>query len=167
MAKLASGSAAPRTGCFSAVPPLIERRGGGYAVRPWRDLERLFRRAYGSAAALDRVLPGPSLVASSLTERNLCLAQIAAVHLMLPDLPDMLARAGVVSEDRLIKAEQRGDLLNRAGWDPAEHPRAGVPPNPGWFAPTGGSPAQTAQGEEDERAPEEMADPLAEVRERR
>jgi hypothetical protein len=30
-------------------------------------------------------------------------------------------------------------MLARGDWDPAEHPRAGVPPNPGWFAPTGGS----------------------------
>ena len=154
-------------GLFRGGTALVECRGRGYAVRARRDLERLFRCAYGSAAAVGRVLPGLALVASSLAERNLCLAQIAAVHLTLPDLPDMLARASVESEDRLIKAEQTGDILNRAGWDPAEHPRAGVPPNPGWFAPTDGSPVQTAQGEENERAPEEMADPLAEVREAR
>jgi hypothetical protein len=113
------------------------------------------------------VLPGLALVAANLTEQNLCLAQIAAVHLMLPDLPDMLVPASLAAEDRLIKAEQTGELLNRTGWDPAEHPRAGVPPNRGWFAPTGGEPAQVAQGEEDERAPEEMTDPLAEVRQAR
>jgi len=58
--------------------------------------------------------------------------------------------------------------LARAGWDPAEHPRAEVPPNPGWFAPPDGAgdsgSAQVAQGEEDERAPEEMLDPLAPMR---
>jgi hypothetical protein len=67
----------------------------------------------------------------------------------------------------LIKSEECGRLA-RGGWDPAEHPRAGVPPNPGWFAPTGGSgPAkqtEVAQVEEEERAPEEMLDPLAPLR---
>lgn len=105
-------------------------------------------------------MPGFHLVASALDQNNLCLAQIAAVHLRVPDLPDETARGGMEAEDLLVR-RARGDdpRFARTGWDPAEHPRAGVPPNPGWFAPT-----QVAQGEEDERAPEEMADPEASVR---
>jgi len=50
-----------------------------------------------------------------------------------------LARAELETEDRQIKFERGGDVLARAGWDPDKHPRAGTPPNPGWFTPTEGS----------------------------
>lgn len=127
-------------------------------------LERLFARAGRAEIDLDRLLPGFRMVAAALDEHNLPLAQIAAVQLRVPDLPDEIARRTMAAEDRLIKAK-RGEMLARAGWDPSEHPRAGVPPNPGWFAPTGGPVAvEVAQGEEDERAPEELLDPAAPLR---
>ncbi len=152
---------------FLAGTPLIERRAGRYALRPRADLERLLGRAYGEEINLDRLMPGFPVVASALAENNLCLAQIAAVQLRVPDLPDRVARRGMEAEDLLIKRSPRGedDRLARTGWDSAEHPRAGVPPNPGWFAPptAGGGSPQVAQ-EEDERAPEEMLDRLALVR---
>ncbi len=82
---------------------------------------------------------GLVVVKSALEAKNLCLAQIAAVQLRVPDLTDFLARAELETEDRLIKFERGGDVLARAGWDPDKHPRAGTPPNAGWFAPTEGS----------------------------
>jgi hypothetical protein len=108
-------------------------------------------------------MPGFRAVASALDQKNLCLAQIAAVQMRvpdLPDLPDLLARRRLEAEDLLIKSARGDDRLARSGWDSSEHPRAGVPPNPGWFA---DKPTQVAQ-EEDERAPEEMLDPEAPVR---
>ncbi len=36
---------------------------------------------------------------------------------------------------RFIEASK----LYEAQWDPTKHPRRGTPPNPGWFAPTGGA----------------------------
>jgi hypothetical protein len=69
-------------------------------------------------------------VASALNANDPCLAHIAAVHLRIPDLPDQAAREALEGEDALIKY---GD------WNPTLHPRTGTPPNPGWFAPTGGS----------------------------
>jgi hypothetical protein len=135
-------------------------------VRPQADLERLLGRAYRGEIDLGRLAPGLRVLASALDERNLCLAQIAAVQMRVPDLPDEIARRDIEAEDLLIKTERGdGDRLARGGWDSAEHPRAGVPPNRGWFAPTDGdgadSPTEVAQGEEDERAPEEMLDPTA------
>ncbi len=151
---------------FLGRTALVERHAQGYVVRPPAELERLLARAYGAEVTLHRVMPGFRVVAAALGERNLCLAQIAAVQLRLPDLPDAIARGKLETEDRLIKPGCGDDRLARAGWDPAEHPRAGVPPNPGWFAPTDGgqAPTQTAQGEEDERAPEELLDPAASLR---
>jgi hypothetical protein len=111
-------------------------------------------------------MPGLRVVTAALSERNLCLAQIAAVHLRLPDLPDVLTRGSLEAEDRLIKRERANDRIARSGWDASEHPRAGVPPNPGWVAPVNGgqAPTRIAQGEEEERAPQEMLDPTAPLR---
>jgi hypothetical protein len=103
---------------------------------------------------------GLNVVKSALNENNLCLAQIAAVQLRIANLRDAAARALLEAEDRLIKAE-RGEALARADWDPDKHPRAGVPPNPGWFAPTGGSGSElpTRESEESGRAPRGMLHP--------
>lgn len=159
------GLSRTEAGLFLAGIALLELRERGYSVRPPVELERLLRRAYGVAVPLDRVMPGLRVVATALGERNLCLTQIAAVQLRLPDLPDQIARSNLAAEDRLIKSAC-GERFTRGGWDPDEHPRAGVPPNPGWFAPTfaGEAPQQVAQGEEDERAPEATLDPNAPLR---
>lgn len=66
-------------GMFLGRTPLLVRWGGGYVLRPAAELERLLRRAYGAGITLDRVMPGFRVVAAALAERNLCLAQIAAV----------------------------------------------------------------------------------------
>src|SRR4029077_7653459 len=78
------------------------------------------------------------------TEQGLVLGRtLAAVHLRIPDLPDKAARDAMEAADILIKS---------VDWNPALHPRAGTPPNPGWFAPTDGagnepSPIRTAANE--------------------
>jgi hypothetical protein len=46
-------------------------------------------------------------------------------------------REAMAAEDSLIKYT-RGEGAGAANWDSALHPRAGTPPNPGWFATTGG-----------------------------
>jgi hypothetical protein len=47
-------------------------------------------------------------------------------------------RDALAVEDALIKYA-RGEGGGAANWNPAQHPRAGTPPNPRWFAPTGGA----------------------------
>jgi hypothetical protein len=140
-------------GLFLGRTPLIERRAGRYVLRPPSDLERLFKRS-SDGADLDRLMRGLTVVKSALDENNLCLAQIAALQLRIPNLPGFLARAELETEDRLIKAERGGDGPARTGWDPGKHPRTGAPPNPGWFAPTEGSSpeASTQRGQEGRRA---------------
>lgn len=158
------GLSCSESGLFLGRTPLIERRGERYFIRSQGDLERLLRCAYASNVTFDRVMPGLTTVASALETKNLCLAQIAAVHLRLPDLPDAIARIGIETEDLLIKLERTDEQYARA-WDEAEHPRTGTPPNPGWFAPKDHSrPTQVAATEREERRPEEELDPLAEVR---
>jgi hypothetical protein len=48
-------------------------------------------------------MPGFGVVAGALGENNLCLAQIAAVHLGMPDRPDKIARDGMEAEDLLVR----------------------------------------------------------------
>lgn len=79
-------------------------------------------------------MPGLATVAAAFNANDQGLARIAAVHLRIPDLPDKAARNAMEAADTLIKS---------ADWNPALHPRAGTPPNPGWFAPTDGAGGQS------------------------
>jgi hypothetical protein len=132
--------------------PLIERRDGRFVVREPSEIERLLKRAYRGEPAIDRLMPGLATVASALNANDPCLARIAAVHLKIPDLPNQVARDALTVEDSLIKyARDEG-----GNWNPALHPRAGTPPNPGWFAPTDGgsyepSGARIAETQDDSR----------------
>lgn len=122
---------------------LIERRNGHFAVRNPSEIDYLLSRVYRSALPLQRVMAGLANVAKALNANDLCLAHIAAVHLRIPALPDQAARQELEAADTLIKS---------VDWNPALHPRAGTPPNPGWFAPTDGaagesSATQTAQNQ--------------------
>jgi hypothetical protein len=137
------GPAITGDGLVLGRTPLIERRDGHFVVREKAEIERLLSRAYQTDLAADRLMPGLATVASALNANDPCLAHIAAVHLRIPDLPNQAARDEMEAAEILIKSTD---------WNPALHPRAGVPPNPGWFAPTAGSdgdssPAGTAQND--------------------
>jgi hypothetical protein len=116
--------------------PLIERHDGRFVVRDRDEIKQLLKKAYGGEPRIDRLMSGLATVASALNADDVCLARIAAVHLKIPDLPNQGARDALEAEDSLIKhALGKG---GSADWNPALHPRTGMPPNPGWFAPTGG-----------------------------
>jgi hypothetical protein len=124
------GLACTKDGLLLGRTLLIERRDKQFVVRNRSEIERLLRRAYQAEFVADRLMPGLAVVASALNAKDPCLARIAAVHLRLPELPNQAARDGIEAEDALIKSTD---------WNPALHPRTGTPPNPGWFAPTGGA----------------------------
>jgi hypothetical protein len=125
--------------------PLIERRGGRFVVREPSDIARLVKYSFPGGVAVDRLMPGLARIASALNANDQAAARIAAVHLHIPDLPGSAAHNAMVAEDALIKyaRDQGGD----SDWNPALHPRAGVPPNPGWFASTDGSQHEPKQDE--------------------
>jgi hypothetical protein len=124
------GLACTDDGLLLGCTSLIERRDGRFVVRARKEIERLLRRAYLNEPPVDRLMSGLGTVAAALNANDPCLARIAAVHLRVPDLPDRSVRSDLEAEDVLIKS---------VDWSPALHPRAGTPPNPGWFAPSGGS----------------------------
>jgi hypothetical protein len=115
---------------------LIERCDGRFVVRTRGEIERLLKCAYDGEPPVDRLMSGLARVASALNANDQCLARIAAVHLQMPDLASAAVRDALAAEDSLIKYA-RDD--GAADWNPALHPRTGSPPNPGWFATTGGS----------------------------
>src|SRR5262249_8142805 len=125
--------------------PLIARHDGRFVARDEAELARLLSRAYGREIAVGSLMNGLATVAAALNTNDLLLARIAAVHLRIPDLPDIAARECMEAEDSLIKFAL-GTLVAKSGdWDPALHSRAGTAPNPGWFAPTDGSRSESSQ----------------------
>ncbi len=124
------GVAVTGDGLVLGRTPLVERREGRFVARDRSEIERLLCRAYRTDLGASRFMPGLATVAAALNANDPCLARIAAVHLRLPDPPNRTARDAMEAEDLLIKS---------ADWNPALHPRAGTPPNPGWFAPNGGA----------------------------
>ena len=134
-------------GLVLGTTPLIEQRDSRFVVRERHEIERLLGSAYRDYGQqpreleVDRLMPGLATVASALNANDPCLACIAAVHLRLPDLPDLFARSRMEAEDLLIKSVPSDG--QSGNWDPALHPRTETPPNPGWFAPTEGSDDET------------------------
>jgi hypothetical protein len=141
------GLAFTSEGLVLGCTPLIKRHNNRFVVRERGEIALLLGKAYQADIVVGRLMSGLAAVASALNANDQCLARIAAVHLRVPDLADQTARNSLEATDALIKS---GD------WDPALHPRAGTPPNPGWFAPTGGegsdsAPVRTAQNDDPNR----------------
>jgi hypothetical protein len=80
-----------------------------------------------------------ALIAAALNRGDMAMAAIAAVQMQIPDPPPLTKRAETPDE-----ITGRARELFRSGllkfWDPAKHPRAGVPPNAGWFTLVGEKP---------------------------
>jgi hypothetical protein len=132
------GLACTDDGLLLGRTSLIERRNGHFVVRARGEIERLLKCAYDGEPPIDRLMSGLARVASALNANDQCLARIAAVHLQMPDLASAAVRDALAAEDALIKYARDGGA-SAANWNPALHPRAGTPPNPGWFATTGGA----------------------------
>ena len=132
------GLACTDDGLLLGRTSLIERRDGRFVVRARGEIERLLKCAYDGEPPVDRLMSGLARVASALNANDQCLARIAAVHLQMPDLASAAVRDALAAENSLIKyAGDEG--TGAANWNPELHPRTGTPPNPGWFATTGGA----------------------------
>jgi len=83
--------------------PLIERRDGRFVVRERSEIARLVKYSFPNGVAIDRPLPGLTIVASALNANNQAGARIPAVHLQIPNLPSLAARDAMIAEDALIK----------------------------------------------------------------
>jgi hypothetical protein len=130
---------------------LIERCDGCFVVRERSEIEQLLSRAYRTKLNVNRLMPGLATVATALNANDQGLARIAAVHLRIPDLPDLAARDAMEVEDVLIKYLNQLELkdeIRKASPDDPKHP--GWPAGTeggrgGQFRPKDGSEAVVAQ----------------------
>ncbi|MBV8662351.1 MAG: hypothetical protein JO107_04550 [Hyphomicrobiales bacterium] len=106
-----------------------------WRVRPLADLDAELTERYGLAVDISRKVQGIAIVARALDNGDIALAQIAALLLQFPD-PTEFGEHG--AEGRALGAlatELTFSNLLKGDWNPDDHPRTGMPPNPGWFAP--------------------------------
>jgi hypothetical protein len=104
------------------------------------NLNRELRNCYGLPVEFDSKIAGLATVARALNRGDLLHAQIATLHLQIPD-PPRLTKAPRSTEDIIELARQlKASGLLKADWDPTKHPRwpAGSPDSiGGQFAPVG------------------------------
>lgn len=124
-------------GIFIGHVPLLKQAHGSWAVRPIAELNSELTFWYRLPIDIGSKASALALVASALNRHDLAMAAIATVQMQIPD-PPLLASSKPENSDDITRRAQE---LVRSGllkfWDPAKHPRTGMPPNPGWFAPVG------------------------------
>jgi hypothetical protein len=122
-------------GVFIGSVPLLEQVDGYWTARPATELNHELTICYRLPVDIAAKANGLSLIAHALNRGDFAIAAITAVQMQIPD-PPSLAKGW----ENPGEIARRARELARSGllkfWDPAKHPRAGVPPNPGWFAPT-------------------------------
>lgn len=138
------GVSCSKDGVFVGSVPLLSNRGTNEAdqwhPRSASDLNRELGKYYGLPVEFDSKMTGLATVAQALNRGDLLHAQIATLHLQIPD-PPRLTKTPRSAEDIFDLARQlTASGLLRADWDPTKHPRwpAGSPDSTGGqFAPVG------------------------------
>lgn len=142
--RASDGISCDEQGVFVGDVPLLRRCTGSYGHVTWSvrtaaelndELTALYRLPVDVAAKAGAL----ALIAAAFNRGDVAMAAIAAGQMRFPD-PSPVSKGVGTNEDLIGRAAE----LRRSGllkfWDPAKHPRAGAPPNPGWFAPTGSEP---------------------------
>jgi len=113
--------------------PLLQRAASGnWEARPRDEVEAELTALYGLPIDLSGKAGGLATVADALERGDAALAAIAAVLLGFPDPPGLAKEAPARGSDEMAAQLAAGGLLK--DWDSTQHPRAGCPPNRGWFA---------------------------------
>ena len=120
-------------------PPSAERR--YWTVRSAAEINEELTARYRLPIDIASKGGALALIAAALNRGDLAMTAIAAVQMQVPDPPPLAKHA-----ERPDDIARRTQELSRSGllnffWNPAQHPRAGVPPNPGWFTLVGEKPA--------------------------
>ncbi len=118
--------------------PLLACLHDSWAVRPIAELNDELTGCYRLPIDIASKANALALIANALNRGDWAMAAIAAVQMQIPD-PPSLAKGSENPDNIVCRARELAcSGLLKADWDPAQHPRAGVPPNPGWFAAAGG-----------------------------
>ena len=109
---------------------------GGWTRRDERDLNRELSKLYGFPLDFGRLRRRVDAVAAALGTAISPARRSARCCCSFPTLPHPRAPGDVLERRRLAQDLVACGLLKAdADWD-EKHPRAGAPPNPGWFAPS-------------------------------
>lgn len=136
-------------GVFVGGVPVLERvcDSGEPGLNQWKSppvsvLNRDLSACYGLPVEFDQKIDGLMAVTQALSQGDMIHAQIATLHLEIPD-PPTLAESIQTPDDILDLARRlRSSGMLKADWDPAKHPRwpAGSAGGIGGeFAPGGGA----------------------------
>src|SRR5258708_7780663 len=129
-------------GAFAGHVPLLRglRRATGehlWDARPTAELNAALTERYGIPIETGGKQAGLAAVARALNRGDLPLAQIATLHLRMPNPPDMAKSISSLKAISELVAQLAESGLLKVMWNPEKHPRTGEAPNPGWFAPAG------------------------------
>ncbi len=132
-----TGVSCDRDGVFVGGVTLLTREsvGGKWSVRPVTTLNDELSARFQIPVDVTGKLNALTLIATAFNRGDLAMAAIATVQMQFPDPPSMEQDAETdarVIHRRAIELWHSG--LLKVDWDPAQHPRAGTKPNPGWFA---------------------------------
>jgi hypothetical protein len=113
---------------------------GRWQPRPIDDLNHDLSKRYGLPIAFEGRIDALSAIAHALNRGDVVHAQIATLHLRIPDPPSLAKSRLPTSEVMDLAHRLRANGLLKADWDPVKHPRwpAGSPDSVGGrFAPSG------------------------------
>jgi hypothetical protein len=155
--QVGSGVSCGKDGLFIGKVPLLQNdwetsASGTWQPRTVADLNRDLSKFYGLPVEFDRKIDGLNTVARALSRGDLIHAQIATLHLEIPDAPPLTKSIRTPSEVLDLAYQLQASGLLKVGWDPAKHPRwpAGSPSSSGGqFAPAGAASVDTAAGAQD------------------
>jgi hypothetical protein len=142
---LGSGIFCGENGVFVADVALLEQSHGPDGAKQWlprpvNDLNRDLSKRYGIPVEINAKIASLKSIARALGRGDLFHAQIATLHLQIPDPPVLTKSIQNTSEVIHLAQRLRSSSLLKADWDPAKHPRwpAGSPGSIGGeFAPAG------------------------------
>jgi hypothetical protein len=140
---------------FVGAVPLLEQRCGSsgpdqWQPRPLPDLNRDLGECYGLPIEFNLKIGGLAAVSRALNRRDLVHAQIATLHLQIPDPPPLTKSPQSAREVIDLARQLQASGLLKSDWDPAKHPRwpAGSPEGTGGeFAPTGAASGDSGPSE--------------------
>jgi hypothetical protein len=153
--ELGSGVCCGEDGVFVGSVPLLERsrnqsEADQWQPRPVPDLNRDLSERYGLPIEFTPKIGGLAAVSRALNRGDLLHAQIATLHLQIPDPPPLMKSPQNAEETIDLARQLQASGLLKADWDPAKHPRwpAGSPGGIGGeFAPAGIASEDAAAGE--------------------
>lgn len=115
-------------GVFVGALPLIEPCQGcaglkKFQPRPVDDLNRDLSKRYGLPVDLGAKTGALAAIAQALSRGDMIHAQVATLHLQIPDPPPLAKGPQSATQVIALAKELRASGLLKADWDPARHPR--------------------------------------------